>query len=294
MTKVSIIVLNWNGERWMEKCLGSVKENTTYYDYEVIVVDNGSKDGSVELLEKLKKQGLINVLIKNSENKGFAYANNQGFAKAKGQYYFMLNNDTLVTKNWLTNAVNVLESDSKIAAVGSKLIQHEDYDSKKYGIGPDVEKQTTCGAAMLMRKDVIDKIGVLDAENFSPIYGEETDWCYRARSAGFKIMETNSSRIVHLGSVDTKRQTGKEWQYTLMNTNRVKAMLYNLGAVEFAKHIPGLGLIFARSIKDGMLKYLLQSYWNNVKILGHTLKERKKRKLVAKKIKKENSQKRSI
>ncbi|MFH1239731.1 MAG: glycosyltransferase family 2 protein [Candidatus Diapherotrites archaeon] len=291
MKRVSIIVLNWNGKQWMEKCLSSIKKNTTYPDYEVIVVDNGSKDGSVELLEKLKTKGYIDVLIKNSENMGFAYANNQGFAKARGNYYFMLNNDTLVTKDWLKNAVRVLESNSRIAAVGSKLIQEADYDAKEYDIKPDVEKQTTCGAAMLMRKDVTDKIGILDAENFSPIYGEETDWCYRARNAGFKIMETDSSRVVHLGSVDTKRQTGKEWQYTLMNTNRLKAMLYNLGPVEFTKHVPGLGLIFVRSIKDGMLKYLLESYWNNVKMLGHTLKERKKRKLIAKKIKKENSQK---
>lgn len=284
MKKVSIIILNWNGKQWMEKCLKSIKENTDYPNYEVIVVDNGSKDGSVELLERMKKEGYLNVLIKNPENKGFAYANNQGFGASKGDYYFMLNNDTLVTKGWLENAVNVLESNEKIAAVGSKLIQLEDYEAKKYEIKPNRDRQTTCGAAMLMQKSIADKIGNLDAENFSPIYGEETDWCYRARNSGFKIMETDSSRIVHLGSVDTKRQTGKEWQYTLMNTNRVKAMLYNLGPIEFARHVPGLGLIFVKSIKDGMLKFLLKSYWNNVKMLGHTLKERIKRKEVAKRI----------
>ena len=285
--KVSIVILNWNGKDYLKKCLESVKKNTAYPNYEVIVVDNGSVDGSAELLEKMKREGFLHKLIKNPENKGFAHGNNQGFSAADGDYFYMLNNDTLVEKDWLKNAVKVLESGRRVAAVGSKLIDLADYDNRNYKILPNRERQTTCGAAMLMRRNVVEKIGNLDAENFSPIYGEETDWCYRARNSGYKIMETDSSRIVHIGSVDTARQTGKEWQYVLMNTNRVKAMLYNLSFLGFVRHVPGLGKIFLQSIVSGMALHLLKSYWNNIRNLSHTRREREKRKRIAKRIKAE-------
>ncbi len=274
---VSVIVLNWNGWGFLNNCLKSIKKNTVYGRYEVILVDNGSEKKDVENIKKAKKKGLIDRVIYNKENKGFAFANNQGFEIAKGDYYYMLNNDTQVTRGWLKEAVKKAESDEGIGAVGSRLVQDVDFEKGNFKTGADREVLTTCGAAMLMKKSVVKEIGVLDAGNFSPIYGEETDWCYRARRAGYKIVETDKSRVVHYGSVDTKRQTGKEWQYTLMNENRIKAMLYNLGPLEFARHIPGLGLIFVQSIRDGMFLFLLKSYWRNMKNLGHTLEERRKR-----------------
>ncbi|MBI4052790.1 MAG: glycosyltransferase family 2 protein [Candidatus Diapherotrites archaeon] len=281
--KVSIIVLNWNGRAYLKGCIESIKQNTDYAQYEVIVVDNGSSDGSAEEIKKMQKSGLVHKALFNNENKGFAFANNQGFAAASGGYFFMLNNDTTVTKGWLSNAVKAIEKDELIAAVGSRLIDLPDWGNAKFA-EKDRDVLTTCGAAMLMRKSVIDKIGALDAEEFSPIYGEETDWCYRARNAGYRIVETDSSRIKHLGSRDTKRQTGREWQYVLLNTHRLKAMLFNLSALEFLRHAPGLCLIFLRSIPEGRLHLLLKSYWNNFKIMGRIMQKRMERRTVAKKI----------
>jgi len=276
---VSIIVLNWNGIDLTKQCLQSIKENTVYKPFEVIVIDNGSDARNVRELQALHKQGFINKLILNNENKGFAFANNQGFDAAKGDFFFMLNNDTLVTKGWLLNSLKLIQSNEKIAAVGCRLVDLAQYKEKKFNLRNDRIVRTTCGAAMLMRKRVIEEIGKLDAVHFSPIYGEETDWCYRARKNGYKIMETDKSIIIHLGGRDTKKGRGKQAAFELLNTHRLKAMLFNLSAPQFLGHVPGLSLIFVNAVKQGMLFPLLHSYWNNLKNIKEILYERKKRKV---------------
>jgi len=273
---VSIVIVNWNAKEFMQQCAKSLKQNTVYPKYEVIAVDNGSKDGSVELLKQLKKKGLVHKVIFNKGNRGFAAANNQGFKAAKGQYLFMLNNDVLLVKGWLSKAIELLESDKRIAAVGSTLIGFNDSPKNVTKASPK-EKQTLCGAAMVMKKTALEQIGLLDAEEFSPAYGEETDWCYRARNAGFKLFETSDSVIKHFGSGSTLKQLPKKGQYLLMNTHRLKAMLYNLSLPEFLHHLPGLGLLFLQSFKHGMTLTLLQSYWNNLKKLPLVLKKRENR-----------------
>jgi len=274
---VSIVVLNWNGKEYIKKCLESIKKNTKRRLYETIVIDNGSKDGSVEMLKKMKGRGFLDKLILNRENLGFSNGNNQGFKEARGQFFFMLNNDTLVTKNWLDNLLKKAEKYPKAAAIGAKIIDKPMFDSKNYKILSDRERMTVCGGAMLMRRNAAEKIGMLDAEHFSPIYGEETDWCYRARNAGFKIMETDASIIIHFGSHDTTKQTGRKKQFILMNTNRLKAMLYNLTIPEFLGHVPGLGLVFWTALKQGEAGWLLKAYWNNFRSWREIFKERKKR-----------------
>lgn len=150
------------------------KKNTNYSNYEIILIDNGSKDGSIETLKKLKKKGLIQKLVLNKTNQGFARANNQGFKFARGEYYLMLNNDIIATERWLTELIKLAESDKKIAAVSNRLLSPKQY---KKGIKPqkDKEKLAICGDAMLMKKSAIDRIGILDDKEFSPIYGEEQD-----------------------------------------------------------------------------------------------------------------------
>jgi GT2 family glycosyltransferase len=275
---VSIIVLNWNGKEFIKKCLESIKKFTSPELYEVIVVDNGSKDGSVEMLQQMKKQDFLHKLILNRENLGFSKGNNQGFEIAEGEFFFMLNNDTEVTAGWLENLLEKAKQYPNAAAIGAKIIDFPMWEKHDYKILPDRERMTVCGGAMLMRRQAVEKIGMLDAEHFSPIYGEETDWCYRARNAGFKIIETDSSIIIHYGSHDTTKQTGKEKQFILMNTNRLKAMLYNLTISEMIRHVPGLGLIFVNALSSGQGKLILQAYWNNAKNLKEIAEERKKRK----------------
>lgn len=282
MKKASIIVLNWNGRELTRNCLRSIKEETDYPDYEVIVVDNGSTDGSQQML---RNEFPWARLIENPTNLGFARGNNQGMEVARGDYIFLLNNDTIVTRGWLSSAIQVLESDPRIASVGSTLVS-PDWDGKPPE-GGEVEKDTVCGAAMLVRRKVIERIGPLDDRNFSPIYGEETDWNYRARNIGYRVVETGRSVIKHIGSVDTTKGTTKPYQYVLMNTHRLKAMLYNDGPSSFLRRTPGLGLIFLRSIQEGTTGLLLRSYWNNVKNWRNILEERGRRQALAGRLREE-------
>jgi GT2 family glycosyltransferase len=283
MKKVSIIVLNWNGRELTRDCLRSIQEETEYPEYEVIVVDNGSTDGSQEMI---RKEFPWVRLVENPRNLGFARGNNQGMEAATGDHYYLLNNDTFVTRGWLTEAMVVMESDPRIAAVGSTLIP-PDQDPGEVRRDEERERDTVCGAAMLMKRKVVERIGAFDAENFSPIYGEETDWCYRARNLGYRIVETKRSIVKHIGSVDTTKGTTKPYQYVLMNTHRLKAMLYNDSPRSFLKRIPGLGLIFVRSFGEGTTLLLLRSYWNNLRGGRNILRERRKRKALVRKFREE-------
>jgi len=275
---VSIIVLNWNGKDFIKKCLESIRKFSPKGIFEVIVIDNGSKDGSVPMLEKMEKQGFLHKLILNETNLGFSEGNNQGFKIAEGEFFFMLNNDTEVTENWLENLLEKAKEYPHAAAIGAKIIDFPMWEKHNYQILPDRERMTVCGGAMLMPAHVVKKIGMLDAEHFYPIYGEETDWCYRARNAGFEIIETDASIIIHYGSHDTTMQTGREKQFILMNTNRLKAMLYNLTLPEILRHVPGLGLIFVNALRAGKPIWILKAYWNNAKNMKEISARKKKKK----------------
>ena len=198
----------------------------------------------------------------------------------------MLNNDVLLVKGWLEKAVEAFESDERIGSVGSWLIGFEDAENTPAPWTGLRERQTLCGAAMIIKRKALDHAGYLDDRNFSPAYGEETDWCYRARNAGFKLVESSESVVKHYGSGSTLKQLPKPNQYTLMNTHRLKAMLYNLSFLEFLRHVPGLGLIFVQSFGNGMFFYLLKSYWNNIKNIPNILKRRVERRKLAKETRK--------
>ncbi|MFH1225495.1 MAG: glycosyltransferase family 2 protein [Candidatus Diapherotrites archaeon] len=274
MKKATIIILNWNRWELTRDCLNSLRENTDYADYEVIVVDNGSTDGSAG---KIKKEFPGARLIANKKNLGFAAANNQGFKAGKGEYFFMLSNDTILTKGWLTNAVKVMESGARIGVVGCEEVTNlDDFRAGRYGKGEDRDALTVSGATMLIKREVIENVGMLDEKEFSPAYGEESDLNYRARNSGYRIVQTYKSSIMHYGGKSSS-QLGKEKQYVLANTNRLKAMLYNLALPDLLRHVPGLGLIFVNSVREGRAHFLLGTYWANIKNLRRILDERKKR-----------------
>jgi len=279
---VSIIIPQWNGKELLGQTLNAISKNTLYRNYEVIVVDNNSTDGSVEMLKEAKKKGLVHKLILNERNMGFAFANNQGFEASDAEYCFMLSNDTIPQKGWLSDAVQIAESDPRIGSVGIQTTTPYGFEHGKYAVKAVVrERLSVCGAAMLMRKEAIDLVGPLDAENFSPVYGEETDWNFRAHNAGFRVLESCRSIVIHVGSPSAKKRGGNKWQYTLMNERRLMAMLCNLSLPDFLRFVPGLALIFLNSIRHLQLHWLLQSYWNNLKMLPRTMELRKKKRAVS-------------
>ncbi len=207
---ISIIILNWNGKEVTEECLKSIKKQT-FKGYETIVVDNNSSDNSVSFLNK--KFPSIK-LVQNKKNLGFTGGNNEGLKYAKGDYLLLLNNDTILDKNFLEeiwknkNKADILGvknyfygKKNMIWAVGSKvnwltmrakLIANKLIDSREID---KIKIDHAVGSAIFFRKKIIEKIGFLDNSFFA--YYEETEWQTRAQRAGFKISWVPTAKLWH-------------------------------------------------------------------------------------------------
>ena len=205
--KVSIIIINLNGKVLLQKCLESLFK-IEYDNFEVILVDNNSKDYTIEFVMKNYPTVIIKKLF---ENKGFAEPNNIASKMAKGKYLLFLNNDTVVTKNFLKEMVQELESNSKIAIVQSLLLKsHDEIDSSgdfiddigiSYSSKKDIkisrEIFSAKGASMIIRKNIFEKLGGFDEHFFFSF--EDVDLSWRARLLGYKVVVIPKSIVFHLG-----------------------------------------------------------------------------------------------
>ncbi|MBW7957118.1 MAG: glycosyltransferase family 2 protein [Deltaproteobacteria bacterium] len=214
--KVHLIILNWNGKKDTIECLESVGK-LSYPNFETIVVDNGSSDGSVEAIKE-KFPGLR--LIETGENLGFAEGNNVGIRyalKNGAEYVFLLNNDTTIEPDALGHLVDFAEKDEKVGIVGPKILFYSepgriwfaggivDFDkgsSHRGGGRPDdgkfdeaVETDYITGCAFLIKAGVISEVGLMSPDYF--LLFEETDWCLRARRAGYRIFYVPGARVYH-------------------------------------------------------------------------------------------------
>lgn len=213
---VSVIVLNWNGKRFLEDCLISL-EKQSYSNFEVIFVDNGSTDSSVDFI---KKKFPWVKLIENKENLGFAAGNNKGIKISSGKYIVTLNNDTKTDRKWLESLVNVAESSNNIGMCASKVLllkRPNVIDSVGINIYPDgMSKQRgyleidtgqydkieeillPSACAALYRKEMLDQIGLFDESFFA--YCEDTDLGLRGKLKGWKAVLAPSAIMYHLYS----------------------------------------------------------------------------------------------
>ena len=222
--EVYIIVLNWNGKNDTLECLKSLEE-IDYSNYKIVVVDNGSEDDSVF---EVKKQFSNIKIIENEKNLGFSGGNNVGikYAINNGAHYVLLiNNDTTVEKDFLNELVEIGESDEKIGVLGSKIYFHSEPNriwfaggkvnwlkNKGTHIGLDQidngqydeikEMDYLTGCCLLIKREVIEKIGVLSEDYF--LYYEDTDFSLRAKNADYKIVYVPKSKIYHKISRSTK------------------------------------------------------------------------------------------
>ncbi len=219
---VYIIILVFNGRKWIDSCLSSVL-STTYSNYNVLVVDNASCDGSVELIsDKFAKVGLI----RNKKNYGFAEGNNIGMKyalKNGAEYVALLNQDTKVDSDWLMELVNRAKEDGNIGILSPMQYNYEgrelDNNFKKY-IKPGtanldfIQTKNVIGAAMLINKNLIRKIGYFDPLYFC--YREETDFCRRAAYHNFKIGIVKKSKIYHWHSLLRDKAPSSRRRYLMM------------------------------------------------------------------------------
>lgn len=238
---VSVIVLNWNGKRFLEDCLISL-EKQSYSNFEVIFVDNGSTDSSVDFI---KEKFSWVKLIENKENLGFAAGNNKGIKISSGKYIVTLNNDTKTDRKWLESLINVAESSNNIGMCASKVLLLERpnvIDSVGINIYPDgMSKQRgyleidtgqydkieevllPSACAALYRKEMLAQIGLFDESFFA--YCEDTDLGLRGRLKGWKAILVPSAIVYHLYSGTGGRYTG--FKAFLVERNHIWVILKN-------------------------------------------------------------------
>ena len=203
--RISVIIVNYNGKELLQKCLESLFK-IDYNNFEVILVDNNSTDGSMEFVIKNHPNVIV---VKLDSNKGFAEPNNIGAKIAKGEYLLFLNNDTITTTNFISEMIKVLEKDEKIAICQSLLLKPDgNIDSSgdfidKMGIVYNSKTKTdeireissARGACMLMRKKIFDKLGGFDEKFFFSF--EDVDLGWRSWILGYKTVVVPQSIVYH-------------------------------------------------------------------------------------------------
>lgn len=241
MTKITVIIPNYNGLKYLKRCLKSLKIQNV--NFNTIIVDNASQDNSIYFIKKNYPEF---KLIENKENLGFAKAVNLGIKSSKSEYIFLLNNDTELEKDCISNLLKCIEEDDNIFAVSSKMIQYYDRNkmdnaggeysilgwTKLIGYGKSnqlynnkSEIFSACAGAALYRRSVFDKIGLFD-ENFFA-YMEDGDIGYRARINGYKSIYCPKAIIYHIGSASSGSRYNK-FKIRLAARNNVYVPLKNM------------------------------------------------------------------
>jgi GT2 family glycosyltransferase len=218
------VILNWNGRDDTLQCLSRVAE-LRYPNFHVTVVDNGSVDGSVDAVRAADPAGHV-MVIANKENLGYAGGNNIGVARALSRgadYVLILNNDTIVPPDMLTELVRVVAADRSIGIVGPKVLCEPEhhllysrgesqslwFNRRRIATGqPDRETDAAprdvdyvVGCALLVSRDFIERVGPLDEVFFA--YYDEVDWCFRGRRMGYRIVCVPSAVVYHRGEASS-------------------------------------------------------------------------------------------
>jgi len=249
---LSIIIVSFNTKKLLEECLGSVissqrlviRKGLPITDHqspitEVIVVDNASGDSSTEMV---KKDFPKVILIKNQDNLGFAQANNQGMKIAKGKYLFLLNSDTVVKQESLEKLIKFAEKNPGAGIIGARLVnpnglvqpsvyhfptlgraireywlgQKEAYEKYAPKGKKALAVKAVTGAAMLIPRRTIEKIGLLDERYF--MYFEDLDYCQRVKRAGLKVYYLPEAEILHHHGQSAAQTGDKAYQYLIQSS----------------------------------------------------------------------------
>ncbi|WP_253200515.1 glycosyltransferase family 2 protein [Clostridium sp. CF012] len=253
MIDLSIIIVNYNTKKLLADTIQSVIDTVGLIKYEIIVVDNASADGSIEMVNAQYPQA---NLIENKDNLGFPKANNIGIKEASGRYILLLNSDTKVLNSCVQKCLEYMDSNIKVGALGCKLLLangkldhackrgfptpeaslyyilnlHKLFPtSKKFGeytlnylpIDEINEVDALTGAFMMVRKEVINKVGLLDETFF--MYGEDLDWCFRIKEAGYKVIYYPEAVTIHYKGGSSKRKRYK----TIYEFHRAMFIFYN-------------------------------------------------------------------
>jgi GT2 family glycosyltransferase len=253
---LSVIIVNYNTFNLTQDAINSIFRSTLKHTYEIYVVDNNSKDSDKYRLKKEYQDNPLIHLIFNDDNLGFSKANNIAMKECSGNYILLLNSDTIVKEDCIDSCLDYISAQDNIGALGCKLLLGDGtldhackrgfptpsasvfyflkFDklfntSKKFGaytmaylddnsVG---EVDALTGAFMLLPRTVIDNVGMLDEEFF--MYGEDIDWCFRIKEAGYKIIYYPKAITIHLKGQSSKQKRGK----TIYEFHRAMRLFYS-------------------------------------------------------------------
>lgn len=289
MARVSVVVVNWNGRRYLEGCLGSIAAQD-FRDVETILVDNGSTDGSLALVRERFRW--VRTLA-NETNLGFAAANNQALRACSGEYIALLNNDAEVDRSWLVHLVRALDAAPRAAGVCGTVRSLDERD-RVLATLPKVDPRSgraiwvnqvapagpvdyLSGNSMLIRRSALERVGELDAAYVA--YYEETDWCARALRAGYDLLYVPEAVVWHKEAASSSAS----FHAYQMARNRVRFALKNFDV----SALPGFVLFLALDIGRDLLRAIRDRAWGriwltlralgwNVMHLGDTLAARRR------------------
>ena len=299
---ISVIIVNWNTADLLRQCLQSVYKQTGTIGFEVIVVDNASTDDSVEIVRREFGQ---TILLTNTQNEGFATANNQGMTIAKGRYVLLLNSDTIVLDQALKNTVAYADSHPNAAVVGCRILNPDGslqnscfmfpsllnwvlFATYLYKLFPKSrffgreqmtwwerndsrEVEVVTGCYMLVRRTAIEAVGMMDEGFF--MYAEETDWCYRFKAKGWENHFTPGAEIIHIGGASAAKLGARRAQitnasfvrYMFKHWSRPRAVFGICMILLF--YVVRLVVLFPKWIfkHDASDEKLLQNHWAGLK-----------------------------
>ena len=303
--KVSIVIVNWNGRNHLKKCFASLIK-VVYPDFEIIIVDNASKDDSIGVIKEfgivMAKKNVKVITVINKKNLGFAGGNNVALPFVTGKYILLLNNDTVVTKEFVKELVIAIQKDPKIYCVQSKILSM-DYPDKLDSVGAYLtnsgflyhygyfqknklsydatrELYTAKGACMMVRHDTVDEIGLFDPDFFA--YFEESDFCHRIWLSGGKVMYAPKSIIYHKVGGTSNSMNNAFIQFHSFK-NRINSYLKNLGTLQMLEIVP-LHILLCEVAAIGFIQKgrfdlfvaINKAIFWNIQHLKKTLKKRKR------------------
>lgn len=304
MTKVAVVILNWNGRDFLKKFLPKVIEYSNNEYTEIVVADNDSKDDSVTFLKKYFPE--IRIIV-NATNGGFAKGYNDALKQIDAEYYVLLNSDVEVTKNWIEPVIEMMDADKNIAAAQPKLLSYDAPEYFEYAgaaggyidilgypfcrgrIFQSLEKDThqynnqqeifwASGACMFVRAELYHNHGGLDEDFFAHM--EEIDFCWRLKNHGYKIMFTPKSTIYHVGGGTLPKISSFKAYLNIRNNNMM--LLKNLPSnivlpILFLRLVMD-GIAALKFAIDGSIKDLLavaKAHFDFYRMIPKTIKKRK-------------------
>jgi hypothetical protein len=252
--QVTLVIVNWNGIRFLPDCLSSIKQQV-HKHFSVIIVDNGSNDGSVDFIKKNYSEV---TLIAFHENRGFAVANNYALRNVQTKYVALLNNDTVVHPLWLKHLVDALDSHPEAGFAASKMLSYnnravidragDSYSKAGTGIlrGRGKPKDYydkaewvfgACAGAALYRTEMLREVGLFDDDFF--ILYEDVDLSFRAQLRGYKCLYVPEAIVYHKGSGSIGHDSDLSVYYSHRNLERVyfKNMPRKLLLRSFGLHV---------------------------------------------------------